>query len=650
MSRIGSIDIIENSQNVANSTSSITVKGYCQTTGVSWRGDHRKGTYTIKQGKTVLKSGSFTKGCPQNTKTTLFEVTLTVAHDVNGNSGTISVSFDYDSGWCTGTQSKTLTKIDRKSTLSADNGILGKEMTLTVAKKASAFTHTITYKCGSASGTICTKSSSTSVPWIPPLDLAKQNTTGRTLSITFTIETFSGTTSLGTSSNTKAMTIPLTVAPKVSYVTEEENETIVELGIGDYVQQESKLKIDISIEEAYGADITSIQAKIDGKTYTDSTFTVENISSVGDVDIQITVKDARGASAIVDDTISAIAYKNPIINNLKVRRCDANGTENMRGEYGLVSFDCACSVLNGKNSVVFDVSYKKTTEKEYTHLKTINYGEIGGNSSEQSAIFPAQSASSYDVKIEAVDVLNSSADNTTLSTAFATIHWLATGLGIAFGKLAEVTDVLDIGFKTRFFGGILQPIIENGKDFDEIFDVNTYTCKNAKNANYKNCPIDTGTGVLKVESCGEEGQLRQVFIVCSKTNPLRYERYYYQSAWGAWILTNGDYVVEQGTGGIWTYRKWHSGVCECWGTQEVDPTWSTTGIFNYCNSGNIALPFAFTKVDEFNQSIKYSNYTGFVMGKMSDSWLDKVAFQLYQYNNASENTVYVSLEVKGRWK
>ena len=26
-----------------------------------------------------------------------------------------------------------------------------------------------------------------------------------------------------------------------------------------------------------------------------------------------------------------------------------------------------------------------------------------------------------------------------------------------------------------------------------------------------------------------------------------------------------DYVVEEGTSGIWTYRKWNSGIAECWG-------------------------------------------------------------------------------------
>ena len=28
--------------------------------------------------------------------------------------------------------------------------------------------------------------------------------------------------------------------------------------------------------------------------------------------------------------------------------------------------------------------------------------------------------------------------------------------------------------------------------------------------------------------------------------------------------TSVDYIVEQGTSGIWTYRKWNSGIAECW--------------------------------------------------------------------------------------
>ena len=62
-----------------------------------------------------------------------------------------------------------LTTIARKSSLSASNGTLNTAQTLTVTRQSSSFTHTITYSCGSASGTICTKSSSTSISCTPPL-------------------------------------------------------------------------------------------------------------------------------------------------------------------------------------------------------------------------------------------------------------------------------------------------------------------------------------------------------------------------------------------------------------------------------------------------------------------------------------------------
>ena len=31
------------------------------------------------------------------------------------------------------------------------------------------------------------------------------------------------------------------------------------------------------------------------------------------------------------------------------------------------------------------------------------------------------------------------------------------------------------------------------------------------------------------------------------------------------IHSKADYVIEQGTSGFWNYRKWNSGIAECWG-------------------------------------------------------------------------------------
>jgi hypothetical protein len=54
-----------------------------------------------------------------------------------------------------------------------------------------------------------------------------------------------------------------------------------------------------------------------------------------------------------------------------------------------------------------------------------------------------------------------------------------------------------------------------------------------------------------------------------------------------------DCIVEQGTSGSWTYRKWNSGVAECWGTlsgtlapSEAESGLSGLNVF----SGSVAFP------------------------------------------------------------
>lgn len=59
-----------------------------------------------------------------------------------------------------------------------------------------------------------------------------------------------------------------------------------------------------------------------------------------------------------------------------------------------------------------------------------------------------------------------------------------------------------------------------------------------------------------------------------------------------------DYIVEQGTSGIWTYRKWNSGIAECWGQKTVtDGTIATAWGGVYESSGTlfprVNYPFTF---------------------------------------------------------
>lgn len=63
-----------------------------------------------------------------------------------------------------------------------------------------------------------------------------------------------------------------------------------------------------------------------------------------------------------------------------------------------------------------------------------------------------------------------------------------------------------------------------------------------------------------------------------------------------------DWIVGKGTSGIWTYKKWNSGVAECWGRVincSIPSGWSTAGI-------DVALPFVFNTVT--NWQIQHQNY------------------------------------------
>lgn len=119
MAKSGKCTITRDSYSVQDNTSKVTVKGIITTSGDSWRGDERTGTYAIKQGSAVIKSGSFTHGAPKNSTTTLFSFTLTVDHKSDGTSDVISASYNYDDGWCTGSGTLALGTIPRQATITS---------------------------------------------------------------------------------------------------------------------------------------------------------------------------------------------------------------------------------------------------------------------------------------------------------------------------------------------------------------------------------------------------------------------------------------------------------------------------------------------------------------------------------------------------
>lgn len=111
--------------------------------------------------------------------------------------------------------------------------------------------------------------------------------------------------------------------------------------------------------------------------------------------------------------------------------------------------------------------------------------------------------------------------------------------GMAIGTESSSDGVLEIGFPTRFLGGILYSDLKEGVNFNELTIPNNFAL--FANAGYVNCPITTD-GTLLVEPVGISGDVRHV-VTGDKNNPSRYERYYtaVDSSWSDW---NNTYIPD----------------------------------------------------------------------------------------------------------
>ena len=110
-----------------------------------------------------------------------------------------------------------------------------------------------------------------------------------------------------------------------------------------------------------------------------------------------------------------------------------------------------------------------------------------------------------------------------------------------------------------------------------------------------------------------------------------------------------DFVVEQGTTGIWTYRKWNSGIAECWGKYNfTDITTSGQWAGYYIASiASISFPTnLFAEYPAVNVTPLIGNYPGNIY---CDGITNTVRVNLACHN---ETTVSgdIHISVRGRWK
>lgn len=112
-----------------------------------------------------------------------------------------------------------------------------------------------------------------------------------------------------------------------------------------------------------------------------------------------------------------------------------------------------------------------------------------------------------------------------------------------------------------------------------------------------------------------------------------------------------DYIVEQGTSGMWTYRKWNSGIAECWGRVTVpSQTYAANG--GYYNVTGAPPTGLFVSASNPVLSAT-GGISSNVQTHIGFTFASDTSIQTYLINrtaSAITNTAWVCWYLVGRWK
>ena len=117
------------------------------------------------------------------------------------------------------------------------------------------------------------------------------------------------------------------------------------------------------------------------------------------------------------------------------------------------------------------------------------------------------------------------------------------------------------------------------------------------------------------------------------------------------LLNRADFIVETGTSGIWTYRKWSSGITECWTTSPIESgTHKMTANGNLYTSAEHAYSFPSNLFNGKPNLSMCVQQLGGMWGKTGGSTSKTTAIVQFLRTNSTTDSIQFNMSAIGRWK
>nr|DAU48296.1 MAG TPA: protein of unknown function DUF859 [Caudoviricetes sp.] len=316
--------------------------------------------YTLARGSSTISHNS------DGSKSFPFSCTF---NPNNGIHGTITVSSTF-----------TLSPIARSSWVN-DNALsgdrrLGSLHTLTIDRKSSFFTHQVWYRVFGSDWIDLGKNHTTSVSFVPSLDLARHNTKASSGTMDICLRTYNGNTQVGNDvySNGWYMTIPESVKPTFTSLSLTDMNTAARqlLNGNNFLQIISDIQVKFtSPSGAYGSTITGYRAEIVNKknSVSENGGRLGMMNFNGSATIRAYVTDSRGRRSDTKDiTINIIEYFAPSLSFSAIRTREMPNTIQVVRNAKIAPIN-----LSGRQRNVMELSFR------VAQLGSSNYATDNGS-------------------------------------------------------------------------------------------------------------------------------------------------------------------------------------------------------------------------------------------------------------------------------
>ena len=589
----------------------------------------------------------------------------TIAHNTDG-SKSIEISLDVrgwnnsgagGSGWrVAGGQTVALTTIPRASEIKAADAAIGSVSMIAVNRKSTAYTHSIEYWFGTLAGYVTesggvspteVKMTATSIPWTVPTEFYTQITNAQTGWGELHCRTYSGSTQVGdmTTARFNALTREETCRPEVSGTVTDGNSATAGL-TGDennvLVRYMSTAVCTISATAKNGASIVSKTIGGVGIGVKENT---RSIPAVETGSFTFSATDSRGYSYTPDPVKKTLIPYVKLTNNASATRngsLSGDARLSLSGDYYSGGFGAVDNTLTAKYRITGVDSNWNTVTPAVTGNRYSLFVPLSGLDYKQP----------FNIEVWVEDKLAVVNKSIVLEAADPSFYWgkdsFTFGIPVAMNEgLRGLYYHSNVDQTEENFEAYLTGAIEQIRPWDILVPIQF-------------CVYPAVSGNAFYGFLGFSHAKKWGGILGWSYNGHMVHKELRDGVWQPTQLKpyDRDYVLESGTSGVWTYRKWASGAAECWCAQKVtlqfpsNPNWGSMYSTGGSSIQRLNYPFAFkgTPVCVAQVSFKGGN-CWLVTGDFAGSNTQTPCYQILRPTAwPGDFSTVVNYQVRGNWK